>query len=171
LFGNKTFINGLGIGLDGAVARRFSSLKVFGGFLGYLFGAIIEAFKFEGFEASCEFNNNSVSGKYLLCGVCNGPFQGGNFKLAPGASVDDGYLDLYFIEDMKPFRRLVKIPKVLEGTHSSMEEVSITRVDKATLHISRKLPAHMDGEPLELEKGTYEIGIKKNALPVILPSN
>ena len=170
-FGGRCFINGLGIGLDGAVAKRFSSLKMFGGFLGYLFGAVIEAFKFEGFDASCEFNGKSLSGRYLLCGACNGPFQGGKFQLAPGASVNDGLLDLYFIDDMKPLRRLVKIPKVLEGSHSSMKEVNISRVDKATLHISRNLPAHMDGEPMELEKGTYDIGISKKSLPVILPSN
>ena len=50
-FRDRCFINGLGIGLDGAVAKRFKYLKKLGAFPGYLVGAIIEAFMFKGFPA------------------------------------------------------------------------------------------------------------------------
>lgn len=171
VLGDRLFINGLGIGLDGAVAHRFGTLKMFGGFLGYLIGAVIEAFKFKGFGASLRFDDMEESGKYLLCGACNGPFQGGKFKLAPDADVADGLLDLYFIDDMPPLSRLIKIPKVLEGTHSEMPEVTILQVKDADLVIERDLPAHMDGEPINLLKGKYNISVRKHALGVILPVN
>ena len=50
-FRGRCFINGLGIGLDGAVAKRFKYLKMFGAFPGYLIGAVIEAVMFKGFTA------------------------------------------------------------------------------------------------------------------------
>lgn len=169
MLGERIFINGLGIGLDGAVAHRFSSLKWFGGFLGYFIGAVVEAFSFEGFEASVEFDGRTQSGKYLLCGACNGPFQGGKFRLSPDASVRDGLLDFYFIDDMKSFRRLIKIPKVMEGTHLGLPEVHISKDEKARLYIGRSLPAHLDGEPVQLEQGEHNISVKKQALHVIVP--
>lgn len=165
----RIFINGLGIGLDGAVAHRFGRLKMFGGFAGYLLGAVIEAFGFEGFQASCIIDSEETSGKYLLCGACNGPFQGGKFRLAPEASVLDGLLDIYFIDDMSAVKRLIKIPEVLRGDHTGMPEVRMLKIREARLRLGRKLPAHLDGEPLYLESGEYKIKVMERAVNVILP--
>ncbi len=46
----KCFINGFGVGMDGAVAHDFAELGLrrFGSF-GYVVGAVIEAFRFKGF--------------------------------------------------------------------------------------------------------------------------
>lgn len=165
----RVFVNGLGIGLDGAVAHRFGKLKMFGGFAGYLLGAVIEAFSFKGFDATGSCKDRSVKGRYLLCGACNGPFQGGKFMLAPDASVKDGLLDIYFIDDIAPFKRLFKIPKVMEGRHLDFPEVNMIKTDEFLLEISRRLPAHLDGEPVMLDSGEYRIRVLKQALDVMLP--
>lgn len=169
--GEKYFINGFGVGLDGAVAWRFKQLKKFGGFMGYLLGAVLESFKFRGFNGSIETDNDKYSGKLLLFGASNGPFQGGKFKLAPNASVRDGLLDFHIIKDMSPIKRLIKIPSVLKGSHSNMEEVKIIRAESVKLEIDRELPAHMDGEPMLLSKGVHSIEILKKHIKVISPPN
>ena len=165
-FGERYFINGLGIGLDGAVAKRFKKLKVLGAFPGYLTGAVIEAFKFPGFNAEIKTNGAVYNSNYILMGASNGPTQGG-ISLAPDASVTDNMLDLHFIDDMSSLKRLLTLSKALNAKHTEMGEVNIIKFDSAEISIDRDLPAHMDGEVFELKKGTHNIEIVKNAINVL----
>lgn len=165
--GDRYFINGFGIGLDGAVSHRFKKLKRFRGQLGYVLGAVQEAFSFGGFQTEVNIEGWTHSGALLLAGASNGIYQGGKFKLAPDASVDDGLLDFHIISDMAPLQRLIKIPKVLAGTHAGLEEVELRRGAEMEITTDRTLPAHMDGEPFYLGPGTHRIGIKKAALRVM----
>jgi len=162
--GDEYFINGLGMGLDGAVAHRFRKLKRMRGQLGYLLGAVQEALSFKAFRVELEIDEWRYNGTLLLTGASNGVFQGGKFKLAPEASVDDALLDFHIIKDMSPIARLVKIPKVLSGTHSGLDEVELKRGRTMTLTIDRRVPAHMDGEPFYLESGTHTIEVVPGAL-------
>ncbi len=165
--GDKYFINGLGIGLDGAVSHRFKKLKFFRGQLGYVLGAVQEAMTFEGFVTGVKIGDWEYSGRLLLAGASNGMFQGGKFKLAPEADVGDGLLDFHIIKDMKSLQRLVKIPKVLSGTHAGLEEVELRRGPEMEITVERALPAHMDGEPFYLRPGTHKISILPGALKVM----
>ncbi|MEZ4548414.1 MAG: diacylglycerol kinase family lipid kinase [Thermodesulfobacteriota bacterium] len=165
--GDKYFINGLGIGLDGAVSHRFKKLKFFRGQLGYVLGAVQEAMTFEGFVTGVKIGDWEYSGRLLLAGASNGMFQGGKFKLAPEADVGDGLLDFHIIKDMKSLQRLIKIPKVLSGTHAGLEEVELRRGPEMEITVERALPAHMDGEPFYLRPGTHKISILPGALKVM----
>jgi len=168
-FRDRYFINGLGIGLDGAVAKRFKKLKIFGGFAGYLIGTVIEAFKFKGFNAKVSSNGEIYENSFILLGASNGPTQGG-IRLAPGASVSDNLLDIHLIENMNFFKRLLILSRVLNAEHVGMEGVNILKVEKVELTVDTTLPAHMDGETFELEMGVYNINILKNKIKVLVPS-
>ena len=167
--GNRYFINGLGIGLDGSVAHRFKKLKYLRGQLGYLLGSVQQALTFKGFQAEVKIDDWTYQGPLLLTGASNGLYQGGKFKLAPEARIDDGLLDFHIIKDMSIFNRLIKIPKVLEGSHADLDEVSIKRAAKMELTLEGKMPAHTDGEPFYLEKGTHEIELLPSGLKIMSP--
>jgi len=168
-FENRYFINGLGIGLDGAVAKRFKKLKILGGFPGYLVGAVIEAFKFSGFKAKINVNGRVYNDEFILMGASNGPTQGG-IRLAPEASVNDNLLDLHFINNMTSIKRLITLTRALNARHISMNEVNIIKLESATISVDRDLPAHMDGETFELKKGTHNISLIKNGLNILARS-
>ncbi len=165
--GDKYFINGLGIGLDGAVSHRFKKLKLLRGQLGYLLGSVQEALTFKGFPVQVKIDDWIYEGPLLLTGASNGLYQGGKFKLAPDAKIDDGLLDFHIIKDMTIFNRLIKIPKVLEGSHSDLEEVEIKRATKMEITLENLIPAHTDGEPFYLEKGTHAIEIVPSGLKIM----
>ncbi len=167
--GDLYFINGLGIGLDGAVAHRFRTLRFLGGFIGYLVGAIFEAAVFSGFESEMKVGEYEFEGKLLLCGASNGSFQGGKFKIAPEASVSDGLLDFHIVKNMSPLSRLKKMPLVLKGSHTNLEEVHIIKAERALVTVDRDIPAHIDGEPFVLKRGKHEISVRKKAISVIIP--
>lgn len=168
-FRDRYFINGLGVGLDGAVAKRFKKLKIFGGFPGYLIGAVIEAAKFRGFHAKISSNGRTVENNFILVGASNGSTQGG-IRLAPGASVNDNLLDVHMIKDMSFLKRLFTLSKALKAEHLGIEGVSVVQAEDAELTVDKTLPAHMDGETFELERGVYNISIEKDCLKVLVPS-
>ena len=165
--GDACFINGLGIGLDGAVSHRFKKLKHFRGQLGYILGAVQEAFSFEGFLAEIAIGDWKFSGRLLLAGASNGIYQGGKFRLAPWARVDDGLLDFHIIKDMSPIERLVKIPKVLGGTHSGLAGVELRTGTAMEITVERRQPAHMDGEPFYIDPGAHRIEVVPKALRIM----
>ncbi len=170
----KCFINGFGVGMDGAVAHDFGELGLrrFGSF-GYVIGAVIEAFRFQGFVFRVEGEvdaANATGRKLLLFGASNGPFQGGKFNLAPQADIFDGYLDIHIISDMNPLGRLFKIQKVLEGRHEGLREVSIVRAKQLWFETFTDLPAHMDGETFTLRSGKHSIRIGEQGVNIIVPA-
>ncbi len=170
----KCFINGFGVGMDGAVAHAFGEMGLRNlGSLGYVIGALIESFRFRGFlcELDAASELSSVSeGKWLLFGASNGPFQGGKFNLAPKADIFDGYIDIHVINDMNPLYRLLKIPKVLKGKHDKMREVRILRSKRLLFETFIDLPAHMDGETFTLKAGKHEIRVAERSVNIIIPA-
>ncbi|MGQ0793731.1 MAG: diacylglycerol/lipid kinase family protein [Deltaproteobacteria bacterium] len=163
----RYFINGLGIGLDGAVAHRYRRIKRLRGKIGYIWGAIQEAFVFRGFEMEARTEAREFRCKALLAGASNGPSQGGDFKLAPDAKVDDGLLDFHVIEDMTTMRRLTQIPKALQGRHIGLREVTIERAKWMEIKLGEAAPAHLDGEPFMLSGGWRRIEVRERAIEVI----
>lgn len=165
-FEDRCFINGLGIGLDGAVAHRFKTLRFLGGFFGYLVGAVIEAFGFSGFWAEVNAGDKVYKGRFLLVGASNGPTQGG-IRLAPSAVVTDGLLDVHLVRDMNLIKRFDTLSKVLSAKHTDLCGVSIIKADRVKLTVDKDVPAHMDGEPFSIKKGTHNISIIKEGLKVL----
>ncbi len=163
---DEYFINGLGIGLDGAVSHRFKRLKRMRLRFGYLLAAVQEALAFKAFQAKISVGEWSYEGSVLLTGASNGFSQGG-FKLAPEAKIDDGELDFHAITDMSSMSRLAKIPKVLKGGHSRLSEVAIKRGPSMEISLRRTVPAHMDGESFFLERGVYRIEVIPKSLKIL----
>ena len=171
LLGGRYFINGLGIGLDGAVSYRYRSMKLLRGEVGYIWGAVQEALIFKGFPVEIAIPDWSYNGLVLLIGASNGPSQGGDFKIAPDATIDDGLLDIHVIRDMPPIRRLIQIPKVRQGKHLSLEEVIIKRAPWMEIGLEHMLPAHLDGESFLLEPGRHRVEVVPKALEVLSSIN
>lgn len=168
--GGRYFINGLGIGLDGAVSHRFKRLRFLSGHVAYLWAAILESLTFKGFSAELNIDDWSCSEAVLLAGASNGFSQGG-FKLAPEARVDDGKLDFHVIKDMPPLKRLIKIPKVLEGKYREIEEMELISAESMVITIEDKVPAHMDGQSFYLVPGSHKIEVLPKALKVMSVNN
>jgi len=171
LFGDEFFVNGLGIGLDGAVAFRFNEMKKLRGELGYLWGAIQETLRFKGFNVKVKTPDWNYTGTALLLGASNGQCHGGNFKLAPNAKVDDGLLDVYVFEDMSIIKRIINLPKVRKGSHLNLKGAHLKQVPRAEITLDCEVKAHLDGESILLNPDTYKIEVVPKGLEVISPGD
>ena len=166
--GGRVFINGLGIGMDGAIAAAFPRFRFLGGFAGYLAAATAQAVAFKGFPVLIQSAPVGLEGDCLLAGVSNGPSQGG-FKISPAARPDDGLLELHFVRNMSPPLRVLRLVSIMAGSAGG-DWINRFQTASATIETSYDLPAHMDGEPFVLPAGRHEVSIRKGALAVLSPA-
>ncbi len=168
--GERYFVNGLGVGLDGAVAWRvFRSWRwpALARWI-YLYAAVREALCFRSFELEIRAPDWRASGRLMMVGASNGRYHGGDFKLVPDAEIDDGLFDVYMITDMSPLRRLREIPKTRRGEHIVLPEVQIKRAPWIEIVSENALLGHLDGEPTGFPPGEIRVELVPKALEVIV---
>jgi diacylglycerol kinase (ATP) len=150
----------LNVGLDADAARRANSLPNWlksrkgyflagaGAIFGYRPASI--AVSGEGFPAMDE--------PAWFVSVSNTPEFGGGLKIAPGASLTDGKLDVTYVSCNRLSRAglLWHLPKILNGSHTSVKAVRHFAVESINIRTVNPQPVYGDGEglgqtPVEVE--------------------
>ncbi len=102
--------------------------------------------------------------------VANSRFFGGGMKIAPDAKLNDGFLDVVNIGDIKTAKILLNAYKLYNGTHLDLSEVKstqATRIEVAPSNINQKIYLETDGELPGRLPAIYEV--VPNALKVRVP--
>lgn len=155
---DQIFLNGVGIGLDGDVARGLGVKKAFG-FLSYLIQVLKTIFSFRHIKARVSWNENHRNDRYLMISVANGSRFGGGFLVAPRADISDGQLDLVLIKPLTILQRLLYLPRMKKGQHLDLPFVEYVSATSVTIESDGLMPAHLDGEVIV---GTrFEIAVLK----------
>ncbi|ARA92726.1 hypothetical protein AWN76_005800 [Rhodothermaceae bacterium RA] len=171
---NRTFVNGVGIGLDAEVAARAMQHKRLPGVLSYLVAALRAVPRWEApvVEVTLEPGEDDEqrwSGPLLLLAVGNGPSAGGGFRLTPAACLADGRLDVCRVQAM-PLRRVWPlIPAALRGQHGRAPEVALERVRELHIRTMRPVPVHLDGELLTRAAHTVRLHVQPGGLRLLRP--
>lgn len=103
--------------------------------------------------------------------IANARFFGGGMKIAPFAKLNDGFLDVINIGDMRAARIILNAYTLYRGTHLHLPEVKDTlakRVEARPLSDSREIRIEIDGELPGRLPAVYEI--VPNALRIRTPS-
>jgi diacylglycerol kinase family enzyme len=74
---------------------------------------------------------------------------GNGARIAPGALVDDGLLDLVVVEERSRVRTLSSVRRLFDGSVGRMPGCSMARIREATVESARPMIFHVDGEPVE----------------------
>jgi YegS/Rv2252/BmrU family lipid kinase len=97
--------------------------------------------------------------------VANAPWYGGGLRVAPGALLDDGLLDLVTVGAL-PRRKLVPMLAALRrGAHLGLPGIATRQVRQITIAADRPLPVYADGEPLG--RGEVTVRVRPAALRLI----
>jgi YegS/Rv2252/BmrU family lipid kinase len=82
--------------------------------------------------------------------VANSAYYGKGMKIAPAAEVDDGVLDVVVIEAASKLELMRSLPKVYDGKHVELPEVTVLTGTRVELRAdaARPVPVGGDGEPL-----------------------
>lgn len=101
--------------------------------------------------------------------AANSGFYGSGMKIAPDAVVDDGRLDVVLIAAANKIDLIRSLPKVYDGAHVQLDEVTVLRGQELVLAADRAVAVGGDGEPLGLLAPGDELrlAIRPGALNVL----
>ncbi|MDX1440279.1 MAG: diacylglycerol kinase family lipid kinase [Rubricoccaceae bacterium] len=173
------FTNCVGMGFDAMAAMATSKYKFLGGNLAYVAAVVETLGKWRQSGASVEVHASGEDSfeldrlihndRFFLVEIDNGFSVGGGFLLTPDAEINDGLLDVCFVEHV-PVRRVLRImPKTFTGNHINEPEVRIFRTRHITIRSSEGLPVQADGEIVSTSAVYLDATILPVALTVIAP--
>jgi len=148
--GGRLFANIAGIGFDAHVASLFNRPgNVSRGLAAYMSiaGRELLTYKAAGYAITTAGERLEV-GRGVLISVANSPQFGNGARIAPGARVDDGLLDLVVVDERSRLRTICGLPRLFRGTVARMRGCSVRRIAEATITSSRPMMFHVDGEPV-----------------------
>jgi len=110
-------------------------------------------------------NESKIEVETMLVMVSNTPIFGKNFLVAPGASLQDGLLDISVYPDFGKVELISYYAAVMDGGYSGDGKVQHYQARKLKVKASPKLNVMADG--VALGKGTVKIKVRRGALRVI----
>jgi diacylglycerol kinase family enzyme len=91
-------------------------------------------------------DDETFDDRVLMLTVCNGPREGGGFRVAPLARPDDGWFDYAMITKVSRAMMFRLIPEVMNGTHGRFRQVRLGRCRRLELTVDHPVTIHTDGE-------------------------
>ena len=101
--------------------------------------------------------SESEQSRYTLISICNGSYYGSGFCPAPGASVNDGLLDVCAVDDVGLGRAIFLISKYAKGKHVGLMNIDTFQVTSITVEATgdRPLNGNYDGEDFSGRKVVF----------------
>lgn len=146
----RLFVNLAGIGFDAYVASAFDvDSNRRRGFVRYA-GITARALRT---YRSAHYSITTAAGRRdvqaILVTIANSAQFGNGARIAPGARVDDGLLDLVVVAEETRWRTVWQLPRLFTGTVDRVPGCSIGRITWATIESERPILFHVDGEPVQ----------------------
>jgi diacylglycerol kinase (ATP) len=144
----KLFLNGVGIGFDGAIVHDLLGRKKLAGKASYLLSILKQIVGYHEKPCMLEMPDETIQRDCFMISVANGRRYGGGFHVAPRAVLTDGLLDVNIIGRISPIRRMRYLPVIEKGEHLGLDFIQYKQVSKVTIRSSVPVHAHIDGEYL-----------------------
>ena len=132
------------------VNQRANSWKWPKGPSRYTLAMILELASFKPIHYTAVIDGVEKKFEAMLCTIANSQYFGGGMKFAPGAVIDDGWLDIFIVNKISRLELIKVFPKVFSGEHVTHPAVEFIRAKKLMLNTSIQIPAFSDGEPVGL---------------------
>lgn len=168
LVNGHPFFNAMGVGFDAELGSRFNRLTR-RGLAAYIRTARRTLFDYRPETYLIRYGNETLNTRALLIAVANSDQYGNNCFIAPGASIDDGRLDLTVLNPPNLICALGLLPRLflrrIDGSRS------VRRLRGAHFTIERPFPGlmHTDGE-IHPAGTTLEIVVRPRSLRVLVPA-
>jgi len=164
----RLYMGGGGVGLD-AEALRYAngSFRKIRGRSRYLLSAVRALWKFRPLKVRVFLEDPAqkiLQARALLLGVLNTPSYGAGLRLAPGANLQDGKLDLVILEELTP----LEIVKVLARSAMSGEVRAryLQRHSMSWARIETDRPCLFHGDGEIIGRTPVEVRVVPNAARV-----
>ena len=163
---SRHFINIASLGLSGPTDRAVNAAKrssKTAGKLVFMFHTIRELlrYKFQDVVVSVD-DLPPVFARIAVVAVANGKFFGGGMKIAPGAEIDNGWLEIVIFRGANKLKLIADMNKIYSGAHLQLPGVTVLRGRKIVVEPVRGDPANaalldLDGESPGAIPATFEV--------------
>jgi diacylglycerol kinase (ATP) len=143
----RFFVNIAGIGVDAHVASKFSLARR-RGFLGYAGITARALATYVPMQYGITSGGTRVDVRAILVTIANSAQFGNGARIAPGARVDDGLLDLVVLEERSRAATICQLPRLFNGTVAKIRGCTIRQIRDVTIEAEQPMTYHVDGEPV-----------------------
>ena len=169
--GHRYFINSLGIGFTGRVAKTVQSVPWLKGEISYVYAlfrvlAGYSAVKMN-IKITLEDSFLELHEDVFAFSVSNGKIEGGKFKIAPHAELSDGLLDVCILRAISKHEIFRYVLKFLNGTHINDSKVLYCKAKTVELTLAKPDTMHLDGEVYDDVQGKIDISVVPQGLSVL----
>jgi YegS/Rv2252/BmrU family lipid kinase len=161
------FFNVMGLGFDADLSARFNQLE-HRGLRSYVTTTLAMIFRYQPESYVIRTTDQRIETRGFIVAVANSDQYGNDCYIAPGASVDDGLLDLTVLRPANLLHALPLLPRLFLGSIDGSR--SVTRLRAAHFTIERSGPGlfHTDGETHACGP-VVEISVRPRSLKVVVP--
>jgi diacylglycerol kinase (ATP) len=174
LFGgndHRYFINSLGIGFTGRVAKAVKQFSWLRGELSYVYALFSVLAGYTSLHMhiliTLEDSVLELHEPVFAFSVSNGKIEGGKFVIAPNAELSDGLLDVCILRDLRKHEFFRFVLKYLKGTHINDPKVLYCKAKAVAVTLTAPDVMHMDGEVYDNIYGRIGISVVPEALCVL----
>ena len=171
--GSNYAVNSSYIGLE-AWADMYGDVLVEKGWktdLSYLLGGLNAMFSgsYKAQRCTVEMDSVRIEGKFLTIGIANGPCYGNHYCPAPDAHPDDGFLDVYLVNEVSKRAVIAYIRNYLTGNYDKAPPGIVThhRVRKLSVTSEDAIYMCIDGE--NFCGVSFEYELLRHALNFVCP--
>jgi len=168
---DKYFLNIAGFGYDVAVLEDSWNVAYLEGDALYLYCALRQLHSYRGFPLEAELDGRTLPGRdMLMVIVANARIFGGGFRVAPGAELEDGQLDVVSFGNMGLASRLAALARLLRGSHEKHPQVDSTRASRVVYRFTAPPTYETDGEWNQAQGSEIVVECVPRALRVLAPA-
>jgi diacylglycerol kinase (ATP) len=163
----RIFLNVVGTGFDAAVAEAAERITVFRGAGRYVLAIMRVLPRYGASELRLTIDGQPHTQRAMMIAIAKGPAYGGGMRVAPGARLDSGELEVCVVGELSKLGFLRAFPRVFRGTHVTHPAVTMMRGKTIAMASDRPLQLVADGE-----KGGHlpaTIAVVPGALTVVVP--
>jgi diacylglycerol kinase (ATP) len=153
----RLFMNGVGIGFDGAVVHDLLGKKKLAGKASYLLSILKRIISYQEKPCILQFPTENIKQDCFMISIANGQRYGGGFYVAPRAVMTDGLLDVNIIGKISPLKRMKYMSVIEKGEHLNLEFITYRHTNRIVIESPTKLHAHVDGEYLYADRFEIEV--------------
>ena len=86
---------------------------------------------------------------YTTVAICNARYYGGGYKIGTNASLDDGLLDVYLVDNLPKLKMAKLILGMKKAKHENDPSCHLFKTDKIIIETLKEIKANIDGDIIE----------------------
>jgi diacylglycerol kinase (ATP) len=147
--GDHVFLNVAGIGLDAHVAALVTTRIHHRGLMPYLSAATRDLLSYSPVEYTVEIDGRVAETNALVLAFANSTQWGFGARIAPGARLSDGWLDVVIVRDRGVLGNAWRIPALFTNRIHLQRGIDTHRVREITIRSREAMLFHVDGEAMQ----------------------